>query len=153
MFRGHVFSPPPTGTFVRTVRFVRANTGRVTPFGILSAGVYTTNGVVPAHLVNWDGTLLREFGASDPTPDIHDRLGVPDLRDSAHVWVPYANAYVLELLGADGKVHQRLERHVPWFPPDSGARGFAWQTRPRPRIQAGSSARTDSVTSSNAAMS
>jgi len=102
----------------------------------LSAGVYTSNGPVPPHLVAWDGTQLREYGADEPTADIHDRLPPPGLRDSAHVWVPYANAYVLELLGADGKVHQRIERRVPWFPADSGARAWGWADRPPPRIHA-----------------
>lgn len=132
-FLGHVFGPPPFGEFVRTVRFERPNTGRITRFGILSAGIYTSDGAMPAHLVDWEGALLREYGASALTTDIHDRLGAPGLRDSAHVWVPHANAYILELLGADGEVHQRLERHVPWFPSDSEARRYL---RPRPRIHA-----------------
>lgn len=134
MFRGHVFGPPPSAAFVRTVRFERANTGRITRFGILSSGVYTLNGSVPAHLVNWQGALVREYGAAAPTSDIHDRLGPAVLRDSATAWMPYANSYVLELLGADGTVHQRIERRVPWFPPDSGARTYAWQAPPPPRI-------------------
>lgn len=136
LFRGHVFGPPTSGEFARTVRFTRANTGRITPFGILSAGVYTSNGAVPPHLVDWNGALVREYGADSPTSDIHDRLGAPGLRDSAHIWVPYANAYVLELLGADGSVHQRLERRVSWFPSDSGPSAYAWHERPRPSIHA-----------------
>jgi hypothetical protein len=131
LYRGHLFGPPPTSAFVRTVTFERANTGRVTPFGILSGGVYTTRGAVPAHLVDWDGVLVREYGATAPTPDLHDRLGAPALRDSAHAWVPYANVYVLELLGADGSVHQRLERRVPWFPTDSATPDSRWPRRPR----------------------
>ena len=135
-FSAHVFGPPPSGAYVRTVRFARSNTGRITPLGILSAGVYTSHGVVPAHLDDWEGALLREYGASALTPDGPYPPSAPALRDSSHVWVPLSNAYVLELLGADGKVHQRLEGRVSWFPPDSGARGYPWQERPRPRIYA-----------------
>lgn len=131
MFRAHVFGPPPAGAYARTVSFERANTGHIASFGILSAGVYTSRGAVPAHLVDWDGVLVREYGAAAPTPDLHDRLGPPGLRDSAHAWVPYGSSYILELLGADGRVHQRLERRVPWFPKDVGTPETTWPRRPR----------------------
>jgi hypothetical protein len=136
LYRAHVFAPPPLVTFARTIRFERPNTGRVTPFGILSAGVYTSAGLQSAHLVNWDGQLVREYGASAPAASVDDRLGSPAVRDTARVWVPYAKAYVLELLDAGGTVAQRIERRLSWFPPDSGARGFAWQAKPPPRIHA-----------------
>jgi hypothetical protein len=122
MRRGHVFTPAPTWEYVRSFVFERPNTGIVTPSGILSAGVVTSAGAALAHLADWAGQFVREFGASVPADDKNDRMKPPGFADSAHVWMPHANEYVLELLGADGDSHARVQRRVSWFPTDSSER-------------------------------
>lgn len=133
MFAAHLFTPLPAGEYVRTVRLERANTGRVTPYGFLSAGVVTNTGFGAPHLATWDGTLRAEFGATAPAADMDDRMGAPALRDSAHAWVGYAKRYVIELLGTDGQVHQRIERDLPWFPLDT-TKAAPWDGRPMTMI-------------------
>lgn len=133
LFAAHLFTPLPAGEYVRTVRLERANTGRVTPYGFLSAGVYTNSGFGTPHLAAWDGTLRAEFGAAAPAADMHDRMGPPALRDSAHAWVGFAKRYIIELLGTDGQVHQRIERDLPWFPLDT-TKAAPWDGRPTTKI-------------------
>ncbi len=119
-FLAHVFSPPPASEYVRTIQPGRPLVGRITPWGILSAGVFTSpGGLRHPHVMGFDGQLRWEFGADVPPKDIHDRMASPGMRDSAHVWVAHAKAYILELLGADGAVHGRVERTVAWMPGDT----------------------------------
>jgi hypothetical protein len=142
MFLAHVFSPGADPQFVRTIRLARPSTGDVTREGLLSRGIVTSgiasskNGLNAPNLLGWRGERRAEYGALEPPDDMHERMGPLALLDTTRVWLARTRSYELELLGSDGKVHQRLARRVDWFPTDSAPPPIPGTAPPPPRIHA-----------------
>lgn len=117
--RLQIFTPPPEVHHVRTVQTERFfGGGEVTPYGLLSAAVWTSEGIHPPTLFDSEGAVKQRYGASrDWSDDTSAPVRVPVLRDSVSVWAAMFSGYALELLSADGSVLQHLAPEHPWFPP------------------------------------
>jgi hypothetical protein len=140
LFLAHVFAPPPTPTFVRTVHFATpVAASALSSEGILSPGIMWTRGArpwQPARLLDWDGGVRAEYGANARLPLIEDRIGPIVFADSNAVWSARFYEYRIDVLGADGTERRHIAREVPWFPRDTTSPGMPWIARPRPRISA-----------------
>ncbi len=92
---------------------------------------------VPLHLVSPTGQIVRSFGANPPIldpafPALANRV-VAAAADGT-VWSVMVDRYVLERWDQTGRLIQRLERPVAWFPPPQ-------KPRPRPKGQEGQTRR------------
>lgn len=134
MFRAHLFSPPPELSFVRTVTFAQPTSGRVTPLGFLSRAVFTSEGILPPGLREWDGTLRARFGPSGSVQNVDAEMGPLYPLDVSQAWKAHGQNYELLLVDSSGAVRQRLSRSLAWFPPNEPVRGAYNDVRPPSRI-------------------
>lgn len=132
--RINVYTPPPELRYVRSFQTSLVSTSEATPFGILSRGLVTGDGLVHPTLSDWSGEPVAKFGASVSPERPEDRMGAVTAVDRDSIWVGLPDAYRLELLASDGARVRAIERSVDWFPTDLAERQELWRVRPPPRI-------------------
>lgn len=124
---------------VRPRRAVLADDGRM-----LVTAAHTTPELIgfPVHLVDPDGGLERSFGEGAGEPvgifnPIAEQRAMAAGRDHT-VWLARQDRYRIEEWGLSGELRHRLERDVPWFPPDQDFQDpeAGWERPPRTNLVA-----------------
>lgn len=134
--QAHAFAPPPDLRFVRTVAFGSAASVAVTQEGFVGRGIFTTSGLVPPNLRNWDGEVVATFPPPGDITKVEAQMGPVTPANPGTMWFGHGERYELALIAAGGAVRQRIRRDLEWFPPDVEYTGPLNVTRPPARLDA-----------------